>query len=292
MPEQPVSSGRAHKSRLRVRLLSALGIIAAAVLPLATTSHAAASSSTTYYLSLGDSLARGVQPDSTGTDVLTNHGYVNDLYAAERHNFPGLRMAQLGCPGETTHTMIVGGICSYHTGGQLAQAVSFLHSHTVAFITIDIGANNVNSCVSGDNVNTNCIIAGIQQAISDLPQILQTLRTVAPAVPIYAMNYYDPFLAAWLQGSAGQTLAHESEAIATEFNGYLTNIYTAFGVPVADVAGAFQTSNFTLTGVGVPVNVLLICAFTWMCEPPPVGPNIHADVVGYEVIAIAFTKVI
>jgi hypothetical protein len=44
--------------------------------------------------------------------------------------------------------------------------------------------------------------------------------------------------------------------------------------------------------LGVPLNVLLVCRWTWMCVPPPVGPNIHANADGYAVIAGAFLAVL
>ncbi len=87
--------------------------------------QAATVGATTYYLALGDSLARGVQPDSGGADVETNQGYVDDLYALYRAAIPGLQLVKLGCPDETTTTMIDGSVCEYALGSQLAQAVDF-----------------------------------------------------------------------------------------------------------------------------------------------------------------------
>ena len=52
---------------------------------------------------------------------------------------------------------------------------------------------------------------------------------------------------------------------------------------------AFQTTVFT---PALPLNVSLICAWTWMCAPPPVGPNIHPNAAGYWVIAGTFAKTI
>ena len=99
---------------------------------------------TTYYVSLGDSLSQGVQPNAAGTSLPTAQGYPNQLYAALRRTHPGLRLVKLGCGGETTTTMINGGICSYPAGSQLATAVGFLRSHRgrISLITIDIGAND------------------------------------------------------------------------------------------------------------------------------------------------------
>ncbi|MGC1282560.1 MAG: SGNH/GDSL hydrolase family protein, partial [Streptosporangiaceae bacterium] len=79
-----------------------------------------------YYLSLGDSLSVGVQPDAAGKSLPTGQGYANQLYAALHAGDPGLRLVKLGCSGETTHTMIDGGICSYPAHSQLAEAIHFL----------------------------------------------------------------------------------------------------------------------------------------------------------------------
>ena len=265
--------------------------------------HAAAVSLTPYYLSLGDSISQGVQPNKLGVDKKTNAGYANDLFALERVSTAeaGLALKKLGCPGETTTSMIGGGICSYTLGNQLAQAVQFLTTHTVKLITIDIGANDIDNCVVGLTIDPTCIGNGIATVSTNLPAILTTLETAAPGVPIYAMNYYDPFLAAWLIGPAGQPLAVESACLTTGFDyptacplpagfdGILGTIYGAFSVPVADVATAFDTNNFALdTNTGLPQNVTNICRDTWECYPPPRGNNIHANANGYALIANTF----
>src|ERR1700722_13687076 len=83
----------------------------------------------TYYLALGDSLSQGVQPDAAGTSVETGQGYPDQLYAMLHRSQPGLRLVKLGCPGETTGSMIGGGICAYAQGSQLAAAAAFLTAH-------------------------------------------------------------------------------------------------------------------------------------------------------------------
>ena len=107
--------------------------------------HRASTNTTTatYYLSLGDSLAQGVQPNKAGVSVETNEGYPNQLFTALHTSNPTLKLVKLGCPGETTGTMINGGICTYPAGSQLKQAAKFLASQRgrVQLITIDIGAN-------------------------------------------------------------------------------------------------------------------------------------------------------
>jgi len=295
-----VSPPAGARAMTRIRhLLIVAGMVAALAVPMTAAasngaSRHAPSSAPVYYLSLGDSLAQGVQPNRTGASVETNAGYADDLYAVERFRIPGLHLEKLGCPGETTTTMLDGGICPYAEGSQISAATAFLATHNVAFITIDIGANNVDGCVSSTGVNDTCVEDGFATAGHDLPLILGALRSAAPTVPIYGMNYYDPFLAEWLSGSAGQTLATDSVGLAEEFNDdVLAPLYGAFGAPVADVASAFQTTKFDLVPfINVPVNVLTICGLTWMCAPAPVGPNIHANVLGYALIASTFARTI
>jgi lysophospholipase L1-like esterase len=250
-----------------------------------------------YYLSLGDSLAQGVQPNASGQSVPTNQGYVDDLYAAARARIPVLQLVKLGCPGESTTTMIQGGGgCTYPQGSQLAAAVAFLQAHrgVVLFVTMDIGSNDINGCLVGVTIDQTCVAAGFAATQANLPRILRSLREAAgPRVPIAGMNYYDPYLAAWLQGTAGQALAHQSVPLGASFNALLGSIYTAAGSPVADVQGAFRTQDFddqaTVPGLGtLPLNVALVCRWTWMCVPPPAGPNIHPNAAGYAVIAGAF----
>jgi lysophospholipase L1-like esterase len=255
--------------------------------------HAAAQP--TYYLALGDSLAQGVQPSGSGTDVDTNQGYADDLHALLRLRTPGLALAKLGCSGETTTSMIHGGICTSPEGNQLAAAVSFLATHKVALVTLDIGANDVDGCVSlTTGIDPTCVTDGFTSVGGNLPVILRALREAAGSrTPIVAMNYYDPFLAAWTIGTSGQALAEESLAAATDFNTLLESVYQSFGVPVADVATAFRISNFTVVpDINLPVNVLLTITWTWMAAPPPFGPDIHPNAAGYVVIAAAFAKTI
>jgi lysophospholipase L1-like esterase len=264
-----------------------------------------------YYLALGDSLSQGVQPatdplpagDTLGQSIETGQGYANDLYDHYQQQFHGtLRLEKLGCPGETTSSMLTGTAspCSYPQGSQLAAAVAFIKAHRgeIGLITIDIGANNVDGCVTSGSISTSCVTSGVAALQSDLPQILGALRSAAgKKVPVAGMNLYDPFLADYLTGSAGQAAAAESVTLAGEVNQLIGAADKAAGATTADVQDAFGTSDSTdtaaLAGAGtVPLNVARICDWTWMCAPAPVGPNIHANAAGYRVIATAFERAI
>ncbi len=281
--------------------LAAMGMASAGPAVAASADPPGSPAAASYYLSLGDSLAQGVQPNAAGTDVETNRGYPNQLYAALRPGDPGLQLVKLGCPGETTGTMINGGICSYPQGSQVAAAVHFLQDHPgqVSLITIDIGANDLNSCVVLTSLSAleDCVEATLPTVVANLTEIMTDLRAADGSnVRIIGMTYYVPELAEWLSGPPyGPAFAEASEELAVTFNGLLSNVYQEFGARIADVFSAFQSADFTdqvtLPDIGtVPRNVALICEWTWECAPPPRGPDEHANTIGYGIIALTFLR--
>jgi lysophospholipase L1-like esterase len=255
----------------------------------------AASEPTSYYVSVGDSLAQGFQPiggpHTNSAAAGYNQGYADQLFKLARDGGgEQLRLVKLGCGGETTATMVANSRCRYDTGSQLGDAVQFLDDHPgeIAFITIDLGANDVFGC-DGD---PSCFIPQIS---TNLPHILTTLRQHAgPDVPIVGMNYYSPDVAQWFQDpAAGEAAAAQVVA----FNNFLESLYAGAGMPVADVESAFAVTDFTtladLKGSGpVPLSVHNACTLTWICTSPPLGPDIHANSGGYRVIAKAFAAVL
>jgi lysophospholipase L1-like esterase len=253
---------------------------------------------TSYYLALGDSLSVGVQPDAAGKSLPTGQGYASQLYAALHAGDPGLRLVKLGCSGESTRTMIDGGICTYPARSQLAEAVSFLHAHRgrISLITIDIGANDPDSCITRASLGAavSCVTRSFPQTVANLTKIMSSIRSAAGGkVRIIGMNYYVPALSQWRDGPAGQQLARLSERLVAGYNSLLTAVYQHFGARVANVFGAFHSGDFTdrarVPGIGtVPRNVAAICLWTWECAAAPRGPNEHARPVGYGVIALAF----
>jgi lysophospholipase L1-like esterase len=211
-----------------------------------------------------------------------------------------LQLVQLGCPGETTTTMMNGGICHYQGGSQLAAADAFLRAHRghVVLITLDIGANDAETCDGQPSLIgkvTSCL--GFEpEAASNLASILASLRSAAGSgVRIVGMNYYLPALAEWRNGLLGEGEAWVLERLAVDYNNTLEQVYAKAGVPVANVFSAFDTTNFgdetSVPGIGsLPRNVALICELTWECTAPPRGPNQHANQAGYGVIADAFLR--
>ncbi len=268
----------------------------------------ASASATRYYLSLGDSLAQGMQPNSSGITVNTDQGYADQLYARERRRIKHLRLVKLGCGGETTTSFLTGKGntadafllgCHPAGGSQMVAAERFLRRHRrrgeVALLTIDIGANDVDGCQQGDEIVVSCVMRGVDRLARNVPVILRRLRRASPATPMAAMTLYDPFLQLYLT-PGGHVEALTSVRYARVINRGLERLYREAGFRIAHVDSAFNTYDTsrtaTLAGQSgpVPVAVAEVCRLTWMCAPAPVGPNIHANRTGYQLIAEAFLK--
>ncbi|NYI96161.1 lysophospholipase L1-like esterase [Streptomonospora nanhaiensis] len=188
-----------------------------------------------YYVSLGDSLAVGVQPTADGGLEETRDGYTDVLYRRLYDRDSTLEHRRMGCGGEDTTTFVEGGtdLCEgrYAEESQLAAAERFLgrHRDRVDLVTVGIGANNFTGCVldavegaegtegagaepsagSGvvtglDGIDRDCVADGLERLEAELPVIARRLRGAAgPDTRIVGMTYYNPFLAALLLEDAG-----------------------------------------------------------------------------------------
>ena len=251
-----------------------------------------------FYLSLGDSLATGFQPGRGST----RHGYVEGLWRTVREHSPDLELKKLGCPGESSASMISGedSLCDYAAGSQLDAAVKFLERHPgeVSFITIDVGANDVvDACLDFDSglLHRACVIALLPRLTTRITESLAALGAAAgPDVPILGMNYHVPFLGLWGLVPRGRHLARVDARAFEALNDGLESTYGDAGVTVADVARTYQTDNFTDTVVirdrgRLPVNVALACRWTWFCSDRYFGDP-HPNRTGYARVARTFYR--
>ncbi len=263
---------------------------------LAAADETAGGKDTTYYISLGDSLASGYQPD---VDKDTDVAYTDQLYAQLKQRTPGLKHIRLGCTAETTESLISGGKCDYpNAKSQLDAALQAMAQHQgkVAYVTLSVGANDILlNCVSpAGTLDGACLNSQSQTMAKNLAQITGALRKAgANNTQFVGSTYHNPFLAAWLQGAAGQQAAKESAPLIKAANTGITQVYKSTGFKVADVAGAFSSDDFTtqvnVPGAGeVPANVAKICQLTWACTKKDPHPNAE----GHKVIAGAFAAVL
>jgi lysophospholipase L1-like esterase len=290
--ELPVLTTTMIRALAATRRAAAAGLLLSIALLLAV--PAGAAPPRRYYVSLGDSLAVGAQPAPDGHDVPTSQGYADAVARRLGASVPELRLAKLGCPGETTTTMLDQQPCAYGTGSQLAESEAFLAAHrgAVSLITINIGDNDIEGCFrKGGALDRACLSAGLAAVRANLPAIVARLRAAAgPRVPIVGVTDYDQFLAYWLRGAAGRRTARASIPVIARLNRTIDTIYGAGGVIVADAGAAFATADFAhaqqLAGHGrVPHDVAVICRLTWACSQPPVGMNDHANASGYRLLA-------
>lgn len=252
-----------------------------------------------YYLSLGNSLAVGVQPLADGTPAATNEGYTQQLYAMARSQMPELEHVNFACGGESARGMIHGGSCA-QSGPQLAEAVKFLKAHSgkMAFVTIDIGANDLVACLKQPDLR-----ACVGLIPQNVRHIATELRAAAgPGTRIVGMNYYSAALAFWLTGPDGRLRATQLTDALLALNAALKMTFAVADIPTVDVAAAFSTTDYTLVTDArlgeVPLNVLRICQWTWMCVPVPGAErrgfpgDVHPNKEGYRVIAKAFAAML
>jgi lysophospholipase L1-like esterase len=250
-----------------------------------------------YYLALGDSLV-------VGYAASPGEGYVDDFLAHYDAAIPGLQLVDFGCSGETTTSFIDGPSCGDPDGSQLKAAETFLGAHAsqIAFVTIDIGGNDMVDCGSLSppfTTDRECVSSALSTVSSNLTQILAGLRDAGgSSVPIYAMNYFDPFVITWLEGQTGQTAAQSSVTVLNELNSELPSFYSSAAVAVANVASAFEVTDFsdlvsTQWGT-IPVSVERACS--WLdvscLAGGPEGFGDDANSARYQVIATALEQLI
>lgn len=232
--------------RLAIVLFASVFIIGGLYSPVLAKHHKGNENVPVYYLSLGTSLAAGVQANPlTGQSIITDVSYPSELADILIQDIPKLRHKNFSCPGETATSFIDGGLCDYPQGSQLDQAVQFLHAHGkfTGLITIDLGANDILQCVDGQNINLTCFGQLLIQLPSELSYILETLREAAPGLPIVGMNYYNPLLVFWFENPG---IAQLTILLQTQINDALEDVYADYDVPVADVAGLFMSNDSTL----------------------------------------------
>jgi lysophospholipase L1-like esterase len=289
---------------------------ALAALVLAPAAGAAKIGST--YLALGDSLTYGYHAaqfkselESKGFVEPTSfeEGYVNDFGALLKLANPKLQIIDLGCPGETTETLIKGsglkGYCAggptgtpfpypflhhpYSTESQLSEALKILgENHNVSPISLDIGSNDVLQFLAskcGFPTTYRCTPAEVEAEFATIAgnvfSILSQLRAAAPNAQIVVIGNYNPYPTILPAPGGDKTVAALNQVLAS---------VTAKvpGASFTSVEPAFNPS--LITGGPETQDIPAICAFTAMCPGGTFNPaskeaDIHPTKLGYQVMA-------
>jgi lysophospholipase L1-like esterase len=275
--------------RRTVGVLSAV-VLSATGLTIAGTAPAqAATVESGTYVSLGDSLAFGYQPNLVAAGDFNPADYVSyaEDYAAMR---PHLQLANFGCPGETTATLInssgtLQGACPWiqaglptHTpyGGysQLQAALAYIGAHPgTSLISVDIGSNDLLAILGQCGVDAGCIASKLPAVLGNYAYILGALKAAAPHAQLVVFNLYNP-LALTVPGS---------DQLLTQYvNPAISQLAAAFGASVADAFTAMNHSE------GSPAETAFVCSRTWECSWTP--GNIHPTDLGYRQMAIALLQ--
>jgi GDSL-like Lipase/Acylhydrolase family len=214
------------KTRPRLRsVVAAAGVALLLVTLLASPAGAAddgprATPPGAYYLSVGDSMAFGLQFEKLDRLEAAgayapgrfDSGYTDRVAARTQPLRPGQRTVNLSCPGETTMTMVAGGCfwttpepdgpgLTLHTayaGAQLDAALSFLRSHPgqVNPITVSIGGIDVADVIADEcGADRACLEhSGIRERLgASLDRILGALQGAAPDAEIVLVAFHNPF---------------------------------------------------------------------------------------------------
>jgi len=220
----------------------------------------------TYYVALGDSLAANVGVTEP------RDGYVSRLHNwLQQRDGATLGLRNYGISGETSGTLI--------RGGQLQDAIAFIETHPVPYLTVDVGANDLlghlgSADCSVDLDDPLCrdrIESSRAAYAANIEVIFRSLREAAPEATIVFLLAYNPFS---LGFGAGVGFETRSNAILDDFNDLAATAAGRFDILVAD---GFEPMLGTAGST------------THMLDDPP---DIHPKAIGYDILASAIVAVL
>ena len=211
-----------------------------------------------FYVALGDSLAAAVGVD----------GYA-DGYVSQVHRELSLRdgiaygLRNFGRSGETSGTLL--------TGGQLGEAVEFGDANPVAYVTVNIGANDLlghlaSPDCSEDATAPSCTVrieTSLAAYRNNIATIFAEVDDAFPDAIVVVLLAYNPFSLGFEDQVAFEAQSNE---IIADLNAIAVSAAADIGFAVAD---GFTPMRGTTT------------ATTLMTDVPP---DIHPNATGYDVL--------
>jgi lysophospholipase L1-like esterase len=259
------------------------------------------------YIALGDSLAFGYQSARVGAcaptgctspDTQFNTGYVDVFAGLFGADYPGVKTVNLGCPGETSATLInatnaTTGCTTYpfaiHSGHpgqtQLEAAVHVIQEagKNTSPVTIDIGANDVlalrNACTTAGATNLTCVQAGAPAAFatveSNLDATLDKLRAEGGKnLEIIVVGLYNPlYVPIFFQSGAGA--AAGTDALTNQLNSLTAATAAKYKALFVDPMATFNPGN----GTNPPLELGTLQALTGIFSG-----DIHPTDAGYAAL--------
>lgn len=259
------------RSLTTVRLLVGLAFLAVVV----TTAPAMATPG--YFISAGDSQAKGVVDTPQGPKFTP--GYNS---AVRRSLGSGTKLINLGCSGATTTEFIKGGKCQGHTPLYAGKSTQFRalkalvknQGKRVKVVTLNVGANNIIPCIDylAAAINYGCLAAAFELIKKDMTRVTQQVKSVAHSgTKLVCMGYYNPLVVL-----PNQQVAEESRVFANQLNLNVRGICWRHGWRFADIPSTFGAS------LGLAGERGRICELTAACDFPP---GVHPNALGYKRMA-------
>ena len=211
-----------------------------------------------YYVALGDSLAADVGVTQASDGYVSR--FHNQLQIRDGASY-GLR--NFGVSGETSGTLV--------RGGQLDAALEFMRNNDIAYVTIDIGSNDLLGHLGSDDCSSDLNTPGCRQRLENtlaayrpnIERILDSLRDASGDATIIFLTAYNPFSLGF--GSA-VGLEAETTDIVRQLNA---------------VAAAVASEHDVLVADGLAPMLNTTAATTHMLEAPP---DIHPRAIGYDLL--------
>lgn len=215
-----------------------------------------------WYVALGDSLAANVGVASA------RDGYVSRLHGAlSRRDGVQYGLRNFGVSGESSGTIL---------RAQLEQATAFMRGADIAYVSIDIGANDLlphlgsDDCAEGTTTPA-CrarVDASLAMYRGNLDTLFRRVRAAAPQARVLFLQTYNPFSF----GFQGLAFEDDTNRATQELNAIAAEVAGRHRVLVAD--------GFT------PLRGRAATA-THMMDSPP---DIHPRAAGYDALAAALLE--
>jgi lysophospholipase L1-like esterase len=236
------------------------------------------------YLALGDSIPAGYEVEANADG---EPGYPTPLYNTLLEDYPDLQLTNLSIDtGLTSSGMITS------TGESLLdQAVAFIESERAAgrrvgLITLTIGGNDMLSVLPeaiGGESNDPDEVALVLEANYDIiiPRLLEALTVEGERQgDLLIMNYYNPYPG--LANPLDPDLTTDNWLPV--YNQIIENAAVKYGIPMAEVAAAFEGNEADLIYVKRPYP-------PFFPQPDPADFDFHPRPAGHQVIAEEYLKV-
>jgi lysophospholipase L1-like esterase len=194
-------------------------------------------------------------------------GYVSRFHRElEARTGERLGMQNFGRAGETSGSLL--------NEGQLDRALAFLADHEVAYVTIDVGANDLLGHIWSADCSTALAAPACEERLEaalaryarNLDDIVREVVLAAPEATVVFLTAYNPFALGLAETAALETATSE---VTRSLNALAAGVARRHGAIVADGFGALEGRTGEVTHVLAS------------------EPDVHPNALGHDLLAVA-----